>query len=149
MELMTAGVTTREASVDDITWHILGQTYVPKHRSDSSMSWHATFPHGTFVPPHIHTTQDEFIYVLTGELELELDGGGPVKAGPGDLVRMPQDVQHGIFNRSGKDATCLFWVSPTANLWELFVAIDNVPDPAEVVRLAALHQVDFLPPSAP
>ena len=73
-------------------------------------------------------------------------GGAPVKAGPGDLVRMPQDVPHGIFNRSGKDATCLFWVSPTANLWDLFVAIDNVPDPAEVVRLAALHQVDFLPP---
>ena len=41
MELMTAGVTTREASVDDVTWHILGQTYVPKHRSESSMSWHA------------------------------------------------------------------------------------------------------------
>ena len=116
MELMTAGVTTREASVDDVTWHILGQTYVPKHRSESSMSWHATFPHGTFVPHHVHTTQDEFIYVLTGELELELDGGAPVKAGPGDLVRMPQDVPHGIFNRSGKDATCLFWVSPTANL---------------------------------
>ena len=73
MELMTAGVTTREASVDDVTWHILGQTYVPKHRSESSMSWHATFPHGTFVPHHVHTTQDEFIYVLTGELELELD----------------------------------------------------------------------------
>ena len=28
----------------------------------------------------------------------------------------------------------------------LFVAIDNVPDPAEIVRLAAQHQVDFLPP---
>jgi quercetin dioxygenase-like cupin family protein len=148
MELMTAGVTTREESVGDITWHILGQTYVPKHRGDSSMSWHATFPHGTFVPPHIHTTQDEFIYVLTGELELELDGAAPVKAVPGDLVRMPKDVAHGIFNRSGMDATCLFWVSPTANLWDLFVAIDNVPDPAEVVRLAALHEVNFLPPAA-
>lgn len=148
MEPMTAGVTPREASVDDVTWHILGQTYVPKHRSESSMSWHATFPHGTFVPHHIHTTQDEFIYVLTGELELELDGAAPVRAGPGDLVRLPQDVPHGIFNRSGAEATCLFWVSPTTNLWDLFVAIDNVPDPAEVVRLAALHQVDFLPPPA-
>lgn len=148
MELMTAGLTTRAASVDDIAWDVLGQTYVPKHRCDSSMSWHATFPHGTFVPPHIHTTQDEFIYVLTGELELELDGAPPVKGGPGDLVRMPQNVPHGIFNRSGKDATCLFWVSPTGNLWELFMAIDKVSDPAEVIRLSALHQVDFLPPPA-
>lgn len=149
MELLTAGITAKEASTDDLVWHILGQTYVPKSRGESSMSWHATFPHGTFVPPHIHTTQDEFIYVLTGELELELDGAAPAKAGPGDLVRMPKNVPHGIFNRSGADATCLFWVSPTAKLWELFVAIDNVPDPAEVVRLAALHEVDFLPPPAP
>lgn len=148
MELMSIGVTSRAAAVDDITWNILGQIYVPKHRTESSMSWHATFPHGTFVPPHIHTNQDEFIYVLTGELEVELDGAAAVKAVPGDLVRLPRDVAHGIFNRSGQDATCLFWVSPTANLWDLFTAIDGVPDPAEVVRLAALHEVNFLPPPA-
>jgi hypothetical protein len=33
-------------------------------------------------------------------------------------------------------------------LFDLFKAIHNVPDPAEVVRLAALHEVDFLPPPA-
>ncbi|CAM3213731.1 cupin domain-containing protein [Paracoccus nototheniae] len=148
MTTLTAGITSAETSVDGIVWNILGQTYVPKHRSDSSMSWHATLPHGTFVPPHVHTTQDEFIYVLTGQLELEMDGAAPQKAGPGDLVRMPQNGVHGIFNRSGAEASCLFWVSPTANLWQLFVAIDNVPDPAEVVRLAALYDVDFLPPPA-
>jgi hypothetical protein len=31
-------------------------------------------------------------------------------------------------------------------LWDLFKAIDNVPNPAEVVRLAGLHEVNFLPP---
>ena len=31
-------------------------------------------------------------------------------------------------------------------MWDLFRAIDNVPDPAEVVRLAGLHEVNFLPP---
>jgi hypothetical protein len=29
---------------------------------------------------------------------------------------------------------------------DLFRAIHDVPDPAEVVRLSALHEVDFLPP---
>jgi hypothetical protein len=28
----------------------------------------------------------------------------------------------------------------------LFLAINNVPDPGEVVRLAGLHEVNFLPP---
>jgi hypothetical protein len=33
-------------------------------------------------------------------------------------------------------------------LWDLFQAINNVPDPAEVVRLAGQHEVNFLPPPA-
>jgi hypothetical protein len=37
-------------------------------------------------------------------------------------------------------------VSPTGKLFDLFKKIDGVPDPAEVTRLAALHDVNFLPP---
>lgn len=146
MSIMTAGLTAKAEAIDGISWNIMGQTYIPKARTESSMAWHATFPHGTFVPHHIHTTQDEFIYVLSGELELELNGGPAQKGKPGDLVRMPRGIPHGIFNRSGTEATCLFWVSPIARLWELFVALDGLLDPAEVVRLSALHEVDFLPP---
>jgi hypothetical protein len=40
----------------------------------------------------------------------------------------------------------LFWVSPARGLYTLFTRIHNVPDPAEVVRLAAEHEVNFLPP---
>ena len=60
---MTAGVTKSNEGIEDITWNILGQTYVPKQWSEHSFSWHATLPPGTFVPPHIHPEQDEFIYV--------------------------------------------------------------------------------------
>jgi len=35
-----------------ITWNILGQTYVPKTCTEDSFSWRATFPPGTFLPPH-------------------------------------------------------------------------------------------------
>ena len=31
-------------------------------------------PPGTFVPPHVHPTQDEFIFVLENEFDLYLDG---------------------------------------------------------------------------
>ena len=43
---------------------------------------------------------------------------------------------------------CMFWVSPTRRLYDLFWAIHNMPEqtPAEVVALAAKHEVDFLPP---
>ncbi len=61
---------------------------------------------------------------------------------------MPMGIPHGIFNKSDADATSLFWVAPTRSLRELFERIHNVPDPAEVVRIAAEHEVDFLPPPA-
>lgn len=145
---MTAGVTRSNSGVDDVSWNILGQIYVPKQRSEASMAWHATLPVGTFVPPHIHPTQDEFIYVLEGRFDLLLDGAA-AHAEPGDLIRLPMGVPHGIFNRSDRTIKCLFWVAPTRRLYDLFWALHNLgpnPNPAEVVALSAEHEVDFLPP---
>ena len=143
---MTAGITDAASSgIDNITWNILGQTYVPKQLSENSLSWHATFPAGTFVPPHVHPTQDEFVYVLEGTLDFWFNGK-ELQATNGGLARLPMGIPHGIFNKSGTTVTCLFWVSPTRKLFDLFQKISNVPDPNEVVRLAALHEVDFLPP---
>ncbi len=131
--------------IDGIAWSILGQTYTPLHRGEASMAWHAVLPAGTFVPPHVHHSQDEFVYVLDGVLELDM-AEGTRQARVGDLVVLPRGEFHGLFNRTGAELTCLFWVAPTARLWDLFAAIDGVPDPAEVVRLAALHDITFLPP---
>ena len=142
---MTAGVTQHGSSTDGITWNILGQTYKPLHVAESSFSWHALMPPGTFVPPHIHPTQDEFIYVFAGRFDLVLDGQS-ANAAAGDLIRLPRGMPHGLFNHGQADITCLFWVSPTRRLWDLFQAIHNVADPAEVVRLAGQHEVNFLPP---
>ncbi len=144
---LTPGVTRAGEGMDGISWNILGQTYVPKQLCADSFSWHATFPPGTFVPPHIHPTQDEFIYMLEGRFELMLDGR-EVHAGPGDLIRLPRGIPHGIFNKSDDTTKCFFWVAPTRRLYDLFWAIHSLakPTPAEVVALSAKHEVDFLPP---
>lgn len=146
MTEMAAAVTPAEGSVEGRVWNVLGQTYVPKSLSESSMSWHATLPAGTFVPPHIHPTQDEFVYILTGQLEYILDGKEGV-AKPGDLLCMPKGIAHGLFNRSDAEVTTLFWVSPTDKLWDLFETLHNMTDPAEVVKASATCNVDFLPPA--
>ncbi len=145
MQQLTAGITKAATGIDGIVWNILGQTYVPKSLSENAFSWHATFPPGTFVPPHIHPTQDEFIYMLDGRFDLVLDGKEFV-ATTGDLIRLPMKIMHGLFNKSDQPIKCVFWVSPTGKLFELFQKIHNVPDPAEVTRLASLHDVIFLPP---
>jgi quercetin dioxygenase-like cupin family protein len=144
---MPAGVTAADEGFGNIVWNILGQTYTLKQQSADSMAWHAVFPSGTFVPPHIHPTQDEFVYVLSGRYDLWLDGKDFV-AKPGDLVRMPRGIAHGIFNKSGETATSLFWVTPARSLKTLFERIHQVPDPELVVRIAAEHEVNFLPPPA-
>jgi quercetin dioxygenase-like cupin family protein len=145
MEGVQSGVMPAAEGVDGIAWHILGQTYVPKlHRPDLFL-WHATLPPGTFVPPHTHAAQDEFLHILEGRLAFWLDGV-ETTAGPGDVVTLVRGVPHGIFNRSDVTVRTLFGVAPTRRLWDLFTAIDGVTDPADVVRLAAEHEVAFLPP---
>ena len=147
MRTETAGITRAGSGLDGITWNILGQTYVPKSLTADSFSWHATFPDGTFVPPHIHPTQDEYLYILEGKLEFWLNGEDTA-ATPGDLVRLPRGEPHGIFNRSGTTAKCLFWVSPSGTLFDLFWGIHNMAkqEPEAVVALSARHDVNFLPP---
>jgi mannose-6-phosphate isomerase-like protein (cupin superfamily) len=144
---LAPGITKAGEGLDNISWNILGQTYVPKQVCETSFAWHAIFPPATFVPPHIHPTQEEFIHMFEGELELMIDGRDAL-AKPGDLVRMPMGLPHAIFNRSERIVKCMFWVSPTRRLYDLFWAIHNMAEqtPAEVVALAAKHEVDFLPP---
>jgi quercetin dioxygenase-like cupin family protein len=145
--MFSAGVTKAGTGIDGIVWNILGQTYVPKHLSDSSFAWHATFPPGTFVPPHIHPTQDEFIYMLEGRFDLLLDGKEQLAAG-GDLIRLPMNVAHGIFNKSDQVVKCLFWVTPARKLYDLFWALHSLPEqtPEAVTALASKYEVAVLPP---
>jgi quercetin dioxygenase-like cupin family protein len=147
MTPMTPGITKAGTGLDGIVWSILGQTYVPKQLSENSFAWHATLPAGTFVPPHIHPAQDEFIYLLEGRLDLILDGRAYV-ATTGDLIRLPMQVPHGIFNKSDQTVKCFFWVTPARRLYDLFWAIHSMKEqsPPEVVALSAKHEVVFLPP---
>jgi quercetin dioxygenase-like cupin family protein len=140
-------VIAAQESLDGIAWNILGQTYRPKQVTDRSFAWHASLPPDTFVPPHIHPNQDEYVYMLEGELTL-VTGAEDGQARAGDLVRLPMGQPHGLYNRSGAPLTCLFWVTPTAKLYDLFVAIDALEEqtPDAVVALAAEHEVNFLPP---
>ncbi|MEQ9257824.1 MAG: cupin domain-containing protein [Roseovarius sp.] len=142
---LTHGITKAEDAFGGTAWNVVGHTYTPKLLSENAFIWHAELPADTFVPPHIHPTQDEWIVMLEGNLEVEF-GGEVHKAGPGDTVRMPMGEAHGIFNRSGETATCIFGVAPSRKLFELFGKLDGVTDPETLVRISAEHEVEFLPP---
>lgn len=148
MTAMAPGIVKSREGLDEISWNILGQTYVPKQMTEECFTWHATLPPGTFVPPHIHPDQDEFLYILEGRFDFLLDGK-PTVGEPGDLVKLPRGIPHGIFNKSDSTIKTLFWVTPTAQLYDLFWALHNMgpdADPAEIVAVSAAHAIDFLPP---
>lgn len=127
--------------------NILGQTYYIKAWCESTFAFETNSEPGQHVPVHVHPTQDEFILVQEGELDLKLDGVWS-KAKAGDLVRMPKGVPHGYFNKSDKPAKALFWVSPAGKLKELFDELHEMTDVDAVIKVSAEHDVDFLPPEA-
>jgi hypothetical protein len=145
MSSETAGVTLAGEGLCGVVWDILGQTYKPLQVSAASFAFDTLFPPGTFVPPHIHPEQDEYIRVLEGRFDLWLDGAES-SAVAGDLVRLPRGGAHGIFNKSGAAVRALFWVAPALGLYELFTKLDGLADPGEVVRISAMYGVTFLPP---
>lgn len=127
--------------------NILGQAYFPKASCDTTFAFETNSEPGQFVPVHVHPTQDEFILVQEGQLELKLDGKWHT-ARAGDLVRMPRGVPHGYFNKSDKPARALFWVSPAGKLEALFNVLHDMTDIPAVIAASAEHDVDFLPPEA-
>lgn len=139
------GVTKAGEGLTGKSWNVVGHSYTPMLLSDNAFLWHAVVPDGTGVPPHIHPTQDEWIHMLEGTMQVTF-GDQTHGAGPGDVIRMPRGIAHSIANASGATATCVFGVAPARKLFDLFGELDGVTDPAELVRISAEHEVDFLPP---
>lgn len=142
---MKASIQRRGESIDGVHWNIMGQVYSPKSVTEECFSWNALLPPETFIPPHVHPTQDEYILIQSGELDLVL-GDEQLHANQGDLVCLPRGIAHGIFNNTGHDVNCLFWVTPTGKLIDLFRKLHNLARPDEVVSVSPEYEVHFLPP---
>ena len=141
------GITLASEAMGNKTWNVLGHTYLAKVESSSSFAWLSLDPTGTGVPPHVHLSQDEHIFIMEGVYTLYLDGDWTT-AGPGDTVRMPMGLPHAYYNKGETPGKSLFWVSPAGKLSDLFDQLHNLEDPEEVVRRSALHDVQFLPPGS-
>jgi quercetin dioxygenase-like cupin family protein len=139
------GITKAKAAIDDVEWRILGHTYWLKAESANAFAFETLDPPGTFVPPHIHPTQDEFIYVLDNSFDLYLDGQHHT-AGKGDMVRMPAGIPHGYYNLSDTPTRAIFWVAPGRRLRELFDVLHDLTDPMQVIAESAKREVLFLKP---
>ena len=154
---MTIGMTHMQPGIaragEGAAHNVFGHSVTFKHTTDELSGnvfvWEITSPTGTMVPPHIHTVEDEFIYVQEGELEV-LIGTEKYLARPGDLLKMPKNVPHGIWQVGDTPTRTLWIVAPAGNMEHLFEVLGTLPpgppDPALVGRIFAEHQIELLPP---
>ncbi|MER7394196.1 cupin domain-containing protein [Streptomyces sp. NPDC000151] len=71
-----------------------------------------------YVTEHLHPYSEEFLHVVSGDLEITLDGE-PVRLGPGDSLLVPIGVRHRLVNSGQEPARVVFHLSPLAPRPEL------------------------------
>ena len=114
---------------------------------------HPLAPRALGSPVHTHRHEDEWSFVLEGEVGVELDGRASL-ARPGDLVLKPRGVPHAFWNAGDVPARLLEVVTPAGferyfeRLAEL-LAVDGPPDLEALAAVAAEHGLVVDPASGP
>jgi mannose-6-phosphate isomerase-like protein (cupin superfamily) len=76
-----------------------------------SLIEHTIAPRALAAPLHTHEHEDEFSFVLTGRLGVQI-GDDTVEAGPGELVLKPRGIPHAFWNPGDVETRVLEIVSP-------------------------------------
>jgi quercetin dioxygenase-like cupin family protein len=98
---------------------------------------------GWYSPPHTHTKEDEYSFILEGQFGFEI-GDREFEAGAGSVVFKPRDQRHAFWNLGAGRGLILEIVSP-AGLEEFFMeALDlfeggALPGPEATVQLARMY----------
>ena len=150
-QLIPGVVRAGEGDRHNVLGHTLAFKTTTSELAGGGLLWELISPPGTMVPPHVHTVEDEFIYVAEGELEV-LVGEQKLTAGAGDLIKMPKNVPHGIWQKGAAATRTLWVVVPAGKMEGLLTALGRLPagppDPAHVGQIFAEHDLALLPPPA-
>ena len=144
-------------------WFFGGLTTIKADGADTGgrvMVTEQSSPRGSGSPLHVHHNEDEWFYVLEGELTIWV-AGKTVVAGAGAFVFGPRDVPH-TFVVSSERARFLLVTEPagfegfiralavSATVPEIPPAPMAPPDMEPVLRAAAAHGLEILgPPGIP
>jgi mannose-6-phosphate isomerase-like protein (cupin superfamily) len=83
---------------------------------------------GESVSEHYHPYSEEYLFVASGHLRVDLDGE-PVTVGAEQALLIPRNVRHRLVNSGGADVLAVFQLSPLAPRPELG-HVDTEPGPA-------------------
>jgi uncharacterized cupin superfamily protein len=106
-------------------------------------------PVGWGPPRHIHSREDEVVYILEGTYEISLGEERRIVSA-GACAILPRDIPHGFRNAGAAPGRLLCVIVP-GGLEEYFVAVAQCsppPSPARLVELARPFGLTLLPPGA-
>ena len=78
----------------------------------------ALIPPGERIAEHYHPYSEEFVFVVSGDLEVDLDGSTQV-LGPDQGLMVPRNMRHRFRNVGGVEARMIFHLGPLAPRPEL------------------------------
>ncbi|MFC6837797.1 cupin domain-containing protein [Halomarina ordinaria] len=123
----------------------------------SALVEHIAAP-GFETPYHVHHAEDEFFYVVDGEIECYHGDTGEevVRAGPNDTVFLPRDIPHGFHVVSAHDCRMVIGLTP-GGFEAFFVEAGEpagameTPPPGEIdgealATLGSKYRLDILGP---
>jgi quercetin dioxygenase-like cupin family protein len=97
-------------------------------KSNFALVEHPIGPRALAAPMHTHKHEDEYTYVLEGEVGFQI-GEEDLVARPGDLVFKPRGVPHAFWNGADEPARALEIISP-AGFERYFAELARLLPPA-------------------
>lgn len=136
---------------DEVVWN--GSTYrtiLTTDETNGSMSIvDSTTPAGEGPPRHVHAAEDEIFVVLTGEIEVWIEGSTR-RLGPGESGYIPRGKEHTFRVSSDTPSRHLVILTPGGFEGFFYAAADGrlrIPDdmPA-IIEAGATHNMTFTGP---
>lgn len=136
--------------------HALGLTAIEKIRTADTdgvcYAFEVIVPAGFGIPPHVHSREDEVLYVIEGEYDIVL-GDEQFRAGVGSVLSFTRGTPHGFQGVGAPLSRALHVVTPGASFEQFLHELGHVPPgPPDVPLLAALfgkYGMELLPPPGP
>ena len=134
------------------TLWVLGELHTIKARGEAFTLIESSTPPGGGLPPHVHHTQDEAIYILEGEYTLVFDDEES-RLGPGSFASVPKGMVHALKVAGDGPRRFLAILTPPGALERFFEEVgvpivdwstpfappEDVPEVEEVVASARRH----------